>query len=106
MPETSGRYFRKVVDGDLDMRQRRTGLKDGPVVFVDALYDALFELKMIVQKRLGGIGVALEYMYGIDIGTDDLFCQFGLARNLPPRRDNAGAGILISLPISAIMRIP
>ena len=46
---------------------------------------------MIVQKCLGGIGMGLEYMYGIDIGADDLFCQFGLARNLPPRRDNAGA---------------
>src|SRR6516225_6872735 len=86
-----GTYFRNVVDGDLDMRQRRTRLKDGPVVFVDALYDALLELKMIVQKRLGGIGMGLEYMDGIDIGADDLFCQFGLARDLPPRRDNAGA---------------
>src|SRR5262249_16640661 len=88
-----GTYFRDLVDGDLDMRRRRTrhGLEDGPVVFVDAVYDVLLELKMIVQKRLGDVGMHLECMYSIDMGADDLFCKFRLTRDLPPRRDDAGA---------------
>src|SRR5262245_39596243 len=74
------------------MRQRRTrhGLEDGPVVFVDALYDGLFKLKVIAEKRLGDVGMGLECMYRIDIVADDLLCQFGLTRDLPPRRNHAG----------------
>src|SRR6516225_4939670 len=87
-----GTYFRNVVDGDLDMRQRRTRLKDRPVVFVDAVDDVLLKIKMIVQKRLGDVGIGLEYMYCVDVGADDLFCQFGLTCNLPPRRDDASTG--------------